>query len=238
MDYGAMYAISSITTYVITVVGVIVAFAEIGITWAKVQWLIAAMTVGLGFGLQEIFANFVSGMIILFERPMRVGDVVTVGDTTGTVTNIRSRATTIVDWDRKELVVPNREFVTGRIVNWSLSDSILRLTITVGAAYGSDTDLIKKTLLEIARLNPTVLTDPEPRAVFTEFGDSTYNYELRVFVPDTESYLLVRHDLNDAIKKAFEEAHIEIAFPQRDLHVRTVEAPFPAQNGRSDNPSR
>ena len=122
LDAGARYAASSVTRYAIMVVGVAIGMRQFGVGWQSVQWLVAAMTVGLGFGLQEIFANFVSGMILLFERPARVGDTVTIGDITGTVTKIQIRATTILDWDNKELIVPNREFVTGNLVNWTLSN--------------------------------------------------------------------------------------------------------------------
>ncbi|MEW6356561.1 MAG: mechanosensitive ion channel domain-containing protein [Planctomycetota bacterium] len=236
MDAGVLYAISAVSRYTLTVVGIAIAFDEIGIGWAKVQWLIAAMTVGLGFGLQEIFANFVSGLIIFFERPMRIGDVVTVGEITGTVTNIRIRATTITDWDRKELIVPNREFVTGQLINWTLSDSILRVILKVGVAYGTDTDLATRILLDVAKANPSVLNEPPPSVIFCEFGDSTYNFELRVFVPDVNAFFTIRHDLNTAIKKAFERENIEIAFPQQDIHIRSVEQAFPIADARERNP--
>ena len=119
-DAGSRFAVTTVVRYVIVVVGVVVTFGQLGIGWSKVQWLVAAVTVGLGFGLQEIFANFVSGLIILFERPIRVGDIVTIGGFSGRVTQIRIRATTIRQWDRKELVVPNKEFITGQLINWSL----------------------------------------------------------------------------------------------------------------------
>ncbi len=227
LDAAVRFAISRISRYAITIVGIILAFNAVGIGWSKVQWLAAAITVGLGFGLQEIFANFVSGLIILFERPMRVGDTVTVGDVTGTVTKIRIRATTIMDWDRKELVVPNREFITGRLVNWTLSDRILRIIIPVGIAYGSDTRLAEQTLMRVARDNETVLEEPAPNVFFMGFGGSALTFELRVFVPNVESFLKVRHELHMAIDRAFREAGIEIAFPQQDIHVRSIRASLP-----------
>jgi potassium efflux system protein len=147
LDSGGRYAFSTISRYVITGVGVVLAFQAIGVGWSSVQWLVAAVSVGLGFGLQEIFANFVSGIIILFERPVRVGDIVTVGDTSGTVARVRIRATTIVNFDRKELIVPNKELITGRIINWTLSDTVTRIEIRVGVAYGSDTQLVQKLML-------------------------------------------------------------------------------------------
>ncbi len=233
LDAAVRFAISKISRYTITIVGIIVAFNAVGIGWAKVQWLAAAVSVGLGFGLQEIFANFVSGLIILFERPIRVGDTVTVGDVTGTVTRIRIRATTITNWDRKELVVPNREFITGRLINWSLSDQILRIIIPVGIAYGSDTELAERTLHQVARENATLVDDPPPTVVFIGFGDSSLNFELRVFVPDIESFIKVRHQLHMAIDREFREAGIEIAFPQQDVHIRSIKAALPIV--RQDN---
>ena len=216
------YAISQLSKYVVFVVGVVWAVGALGVKWGHIQWLVAAMTVGLGFGLQEIFANFISGLIILFERPIRVGDTVTVGEISGTVTRIRIRATTITDWDCKELLVPNKEFVTGRLVNWTLSDKILRITLKVGIAYGSDTGLAEKQLQKIAAEHPLVLKDPEPVVLFHDFGESSLNFELRVYIEGISHYVQIRHDLNRAIDEAFREAGIEIAFPQRDIHVRSV----------------
>lgn len=219
-DQGVRYAYTTISRYLIVVFGVVTAFNFLGVEWGSVQWLVAAMTVGLGFGLQEIFANFVSGIIVLFERPIRIGDVVTVGDTTGVVTQIRTRATTIRDWERKELIVPNRELVTGRIVNWTLNDSVIRITIPLGVAYGSDTRRLRSVLLRVARENPRVLAEPEPSAVFLGFGDSTLNFELRVFVASPEDLVPARNLLNTAIDDTLREEGIEIAFPQRDVNVR------------------
>jgi potassium-dependent mechanosensitive channel len=232
LDPGGRYAITTVSRYLITLVGIVVAFWVIGIGWSNVQWLVAAITVGLGFGLQEIFANFISGIIILFERPMRVGDIVTVGGVSGKVARIRIRATTITDWDRKELIVPNREFITGQLVNWTLSDSILRTVIRVGIAYGSDTELARQLLLKVAREDQHVLDDPPPVAVFDQFGDSTLDFDLRVFAP-IEQFLTLRHDLNTAIDRAFREAGIEIAFPQRDLHIRSIEPVVPIADRRA-----
>ncbi len=229
LEPAVRFAISRVCRYAITVVGLVLAFNAIGIGWDKVQWLAAAMTVGLGFGLQEIFANFVSGLIILFERPMRVGDTVTVGDVTGTVTKIRIRATTILDRDRKELVVPNREFITDRLVNWSLSDNIIRVIIPVGIAYGSDTEKAHRLLLQVARQDPLVLDEPEPLAFFLDFGDSSLGFELRVFVPGIQAWSPVRHSLHMAIDRAFREAGIEISFPQRDIHIRSIKATLPIE---------
>jgi potassium efflux system protein len=226
LDRGGRFAITSIARYTIMVVGVIAAFGAIGIGWSKVQWLVAAMTVGLGFGLQEIFANFVSGLILLFERPIRVGDTVTVGGINGDVTRIRIRATTITDWDRKELVIPNKEFVTGQVINWTLSDTTLRVIVPVGIAYGSNVALAEELLYTVARENEHVLAEPKPKALFMGFGDSSLNFELRVFVPGIDYFLETRHKLNKAIDAAFRKAGVVIAFPQRDIHVRSIDQPL------------
>jgi len=222
-DIGVRYATIAILRYVVVVTGTVLAFGLLGIGWSTVQWLVAAMTVGLGFGLQEIFANFVSGLIILFERPIRIGDTVTIGDTIGTVTKIRIRATTVTDWDRKELIVPNKEFVTGRLVNWTLSDNVLRVIIQVGIAYGSDTELAEKVLYETAGKHPFVLDDPAPVVLFKEFGNSSLGFDLRVYIGDIAHYFPVWHDLHMAIDKAFRAEGITIAFPQRDTHLKTRE---------------
>ena len=227
LDRGVRFAITTLLRYVLAVIGIVWAFGAIGIGWSKVQWLIAAMTVGLGFGLQEIFANFVSGLIILFEQPIRVDDIVTIAEVTGKVSKIRIRATTIRRWDQRELVVPNREFITGRLINWTLSDNILRREFLVGIAYGSDIAKAEKLLYEIARANPLVLEDPPPVVIFKSFGDNSLEFELRVYINGSENYVPVWHGINCAIDKAFREAGIEIAFPQRDIHIRSIHTNIP-----------
>jgi potassium efflux system protein len=219
MDPGARYAYAAVCRYSLTALGIIVALNTMGIRWSNLQWLIAALGVGLGFGLQEIFANFISGLIVLFERPFRVGDTVTVGDISGSVSRIRIRATTIVDWDRKELIVPNKEFITGRLINWSLSDQYIRIRIPVGIAYGSDTRLAEKLLVRAARKNQRVLSEPAPDAVFKGFGDSSLNFELRVYINGIDDWWPMLHELNMTIDSAFKEAGVTIAFPQRDVHL-------------------
>lgn len=226
LDAGARYAAGALTQYLLVVIGAIASFRQIGIGWQSVQWLVAAMTVGLGFGLQEIFANFVSGIILLFERPVRVGDTVTIGNVSGTVTRIRIRATTVQDWDNKELIVPNRDFVTGNLVNWTLSSPNLRVVIQVGIAYGSDTRLATKLLYEVASKHPLVLPDPAPVVVFSNFGASSLDFELRVFACGLLNSRLLRHDLHMAIDDAFREHKIEIAFPQQDVYVRSLPQTF------------
>jgi len=222
IEHGERNAITTLCCYVCMMSGAMFACRTLGIGWSSVQWLVAALTVGLGFGLQEIFANFVSGLIILFERPIRIGDVVTIDSVTGTVTKIRIRATTITDWDRKEYIVPNKEFVTGRLLNWTLSDKTNRVVINVGVAYGSDTDEAIRLLLKAANEHPAILTDPAPMATFEGFGDSCLCLILRAYLPSLDNRLSVISELHRNIDLAFRQADIEIAFPQMDLHVRNM----------------
>lgn len=222
LDTGSKFAVKTIARYIITTVGVVLACSAVGVGWGQVQWLVAAVSVGLGFGLQEIFANFISGLIILFERPIRVGDIVTIGNVSGNVTRIRIRATTIMDWDRKELIIPNKEFITGQVINWNLTDPTMRVVIPVGIAYGSDTRLAQKLLIDVARAHPRVLKDPAPDAPFLSFGESTLNFELRVFVEQPSHSIPTRNDLHFAIDDAFRKAGIEISFHQRDIHLRSL----------------
>jgi potassium-dependent mechanosensitive channel len=219
MESGKRYAITTVAGYLLIGVGVAVVGELLGIRWSNLQWIVAALGVGLGFGLQEIFANFVSGLILLLERPVRVGDMVTVGEVTGKVSRIQIRATTIVDFDLKELIIPNREFITGQLINWSLSDRQTRVVIPVGVAYGSDTELARQTLLDVAAAEDDVLDDPEPTAFFLGFGASSLDFQLRVFIDDTDKLFLVRHRLHMAIDAAFREKNITIAFPQQDVHL-------------------
>lgn len=218
---GSSYAITTLLSYVILSVGFVSGLSALGFAWSKLQWLVAALGVGLGFGLQEIFANFVSGLIILFERPARIGDVITIGDLSGTVSRIRIRATTITDFERKEIIVPNKSFVTDRLINWSLTDSITRITITVGFAYGSDLDKAYDVLMQAARENTLVLKDPEPVALFLSFGASTLDHELRVHIKEVVDRLPATHALNRRIDALCRERGLEIAFSQLDIHIRS-----------------
>jgi len=218
---GDRYTITALTAYIIVAVGLLLALNTIGAQWSQLQWLVAALGVGIGFGLQEIVANFISGLIILFERPIRIGDIVSVGDTDGTVTKIRIRATTIRNWDRKELLVPNKEFITGRLLNWSLSDQVTRLMITVGVAYGTDVERAHALMREAATEHPQVLSDPEPILTFEAFGDNALTLTLRAYIDDISLRIATRTDLHKAINRKFAENGIRIAFPQRDLHLDT-----------------
>lgn len=234
LSQGTPYTITTLLTYVIVAIGGAWAFATLGMSWSKLQWLFAALSVGLGFGMQEIFANFVSGIILLFERPIRVGDTVTINDVTGTVAKIRIRAITIIDPDRKEVIVPNKSFVTGQVTNWALSNTVTRLIVNIGVAYGSDLALVKRLLLQAANEQPGILKDPEPHALFLSFGASTLDHELRVYVGQLSERTSVTDALNRRINELFAENNIDIAFNQLDVFIKNndsgEEIPFVNMN--------
>ena len=221
LEPGVGYAITTLATYIIVFIGIAAALAGLGFQWSRLQWLVAALGVGLGFGLQEIVANFVSGIILLFERPIRVGDTVTIGGITGTVSRIRIRATTLVDWDRKEQIIPNKTFVTQDLTNWTLTDPITRVIIRVGVAYGSDVDRVQELLHRVAEENERVVEEPAPAVFCVELGDSRIEFEVRVFVRDLLDFMPLSHELHSAITRVLKEEGIEIPFPQRDIHIRT-----------------
>ncbi len=223
LEPGNRYAVASISRYLIITSGVIAAIGLMGVGWDDLQWLVAAVGVGLGFGLKEIFANFVSGLIILFERPVRVGDTVTIGEVSGTVSRIQIRATTITDWDNKELIIPNQTLVIEPLINWTLSDQVTRIIFMVGIAYGSDTEKAHRIMMETVTANPLVLEEPGPTIFFVGFGDSSLDFEVRVFVKERILRMPLTHELHMALERALRENGIEIPFPQRDLHLRSVD---------------
>jgi potassium efflux system protein len=229
---GSRYAINTVVRYIVVTIGVIAILNVIGWDWSQIQWLVAALSVGLGFGLQEIVANFVSGLVILFERPVRVGDTVTVGELTGTVSRIRIRATTITDWDRKEIIVPNKSFITEQVVNWTLSDPITRIVIPVGISYGSDVELAHKVMTETLHALPLVLDEPPPNVYFTGFGESSLDFRLHVYSRQLTDRMPLMHAVHQSILGALRKHGIEIPFPQRDLHLRSS---FESSDKRQDD---
>ncbi|QDT38351.1 mechanosensitive ion channel domain-containing protein [Stratiformator vulcanicus] len=237
IDAASRYAITRIVAYLSLILGILAFTSTIGLAWSQVQWLAAGLTVGLGFGLQEVFANFVSGLIILFERPVRVGDIVTVEGVTGIVTRIRIRATTIVNWDRQEFIVPNKEFITGRLLNWTLNDTTNRILINVGIAYGSDTELARSILKQTCAEHPDVLEDPKPLVTMEGFGASSLDFVVRAYLANMDNRLETIHQMHVNIDMAFRKAGIEIAFPQQDIHLRDVPSDWlggPRANGSSE----
>ncbi|GAA4871487.1 mechanosensitive ion channel domain-containing protein [Ferrimonas pelagia] len=216
---GTGFAISTVSKYLVYTIGVFATFSTLGLAWSKMQWLIAALTVGLGFGLQEIFANFISGLIILFEKPIRIGDTVTIRDLTGTVSKIQIRATTIVDWDRKEIIVPNKAFITEQLVNWSLSDAITRVILKVSVARDSDPALVEAVLHQAVQESPLALSQPEPEIFFGGFGSHTQDFEVRAYADEMGKRWPLRHDLHMRITAKFRAKGIVLAYPQMEMHM-------------------
>ena len=222
LGQGANYTITTMLSYTITSIGVLLSLSTLGMSWDKLQWLVAALSLGIGFGLQEIFANFVSGLIILFERPVRIGDVITLGTFSGSVSKIRIRATTVTDFDRKEIIVPNKMFITTQLTNWSLSDTTTRVILRIGVAYGSDLDKTRELLLQAAKENNRVMRDPEPVVYFLNFGASTLDHEMRLYVKELGDRNPAIDEINRRIDKLFREHGIEIAFNQVDVYVKNM----------------
>jgi len=220
---GSAYATTTLLSYAIAGVGFVATLSTLGVSWDKLQWLVAALSVGLGFGMQAIFANFISGIIILFERPVRIGDTITIGNLSGTVSKIRIRATTITDFDRKDIIVPNQTFITGQLINWSLTDTITRVTLKLGVDYGSDLDLVKELLLKAARENPRVLKEPEPHVYFLNFGESTLDHELRMHVRELGDRNPVVDEVNRFINREFKKQHINISFRQMEVYLKNLQ---------------
>lgn len=220
---GTAYATTTLLSYVIISVGVISSLSTLGVSWDKLQWLAAALSVGLGFGLQEIFGNFISGLIILFERPVRIGDLITIGNVTGTVKRIQIRATHITDADNKSVIVPNKTFVTSQLINWTLTDTMTRITLLVNVANGSDLEKVRELLYKAAYDNPRVLHDPEPMVLLQAFGENTLNHELRVHVRELGDRGFATDEINRSIERLFRENNIEIAFRQLEVSVKNRE---------------
>ncbi|NMC21243.1 MAG: mechanosensitive ion channel [Thermogutta sp.] len=221
-DTGLRYAIDTLVGYFVTIVAIVWAFARLGIGWSQVQWLVAAVGVGLGFGLQEIFANFVSGLILLFERPIRVGDVVTLGEYSGVVSRIRIRATTLLNFERKELIVPNKDLITGRILNWTLSDAVNRVEVAVGVAYGTNPQQVIEILTRVAEENQYVTKDIPPAVLFEGFGESSLNFRLFAYLPTLENRLLATNSLHAETAQKLAEAGIRIPFPHHEVFLHPV----------------
>ena len=220
---GNAYAITSVLSYLIMGVGIVSSLGMLGLSWAKLQWLLTALGVGLGFGLQEIFANFISGLIILFERPIRIGDTITLNDLHGKVTRIRIRATTVMDFDHKEIIIPNKTFVTDRLINWSLSDSVTRVVLIFGVAHGSDLDEARRLMLQAIKEVPMILEDPAPEIFCMDYTPDAFNFEVRVYVNDVTHRLATRDALNRGVDRLFRTAGIQIAFRQMEVWLHNRE---------------
>lgn len=218
LDDGVQYTIIRLSHYLMMVFGILTALNLLGIPLTGLAVLFGLVGVGIAFGLQNITSNFVSGIILLFERPINVGDYIDVGETSGRVMSINMRSTTVVTLDNITLIVPNSQFIENTITNWSVEDPKIRAIISIGVAYGSDTELVKNLLLKIAESHPKILSDPKSSVIFKEFGDSSLNFDLRVWILKAIERFEIISDLNYAIDAAFRENNINIPFPQRDVH--------------------
>ncbi|MET1081246.1 MAG: mechanosensitive channel MscK [Pseudomonas sp.] len=222
LGQGSAYATTTLLSYVIAAIGFVSTLSALGVSWDKLQWLVAALSVGLGFGMQEIFANFISGLIILFERPVRIGDVVTIGNLSGTVSKIRIRATTITDFDRKDIIVPNKTFITGQLINWSLTDTVTRVIIKVGVAYETDLDLARRLMLQAVEENPRVLRDPEPQLFFLTISANTFDFELRFHVRELGDRNASTSEILTQIALSFREHKVDMAYNQMDIFIKNL----------------
>lgn len=230
MSPGSQFAIVKIARYLLNLVGIIVAVDSIGLNLSAVLAASTVLLVGIGFGLQNIAQNFVSGLIVLFEQPVRPGDFIKVGDAYGIVEHIGLRATRVVTRDQVTIIVPNSELVNTQVINHSIPTPNLRFAVSVGVAYGTDTDLVRKTLLAVPLGHPQVLSEPPPEVRFEGFGDSSLDFSLLVWISDPREDRRVSSDLRFDIERRFRAEKIEMPFPQRDLHVRS----FPADPTHRD----
>ena len=221
IEEGTRYTFRRIIELTLILIGAIIAFQSIGINLSGLAVIFGLLSVGIGFGLQNITSNFVAGLILLFERPIKVGDRVTVGGVEGDVMDINIRSTTVRSLNNIAIIVPNSEFVSSQVVNWSHGDRKIRLDIEVGVSYQSDLDTVLRSLKEVALENPEILRDPEPDVHLREFGDSSWNMKLRIWIDNPKRHPVVRSDINCAIVRKFRENGVEIPFPQRDLHLRS-----------------
>jgi len=218
---GVPNAISSLTSYLIIGFGIIGAVVSTGINLDSLAMLISALGVGIGFGLQDLVKNFISGLILIFERPIQIGDAVQIEEMNGLVKHIGIRSSTVRTWDGAEVIVPNGNLISNKLINWTLSDKKRRIDIIVGVAYESDVDKVMQTLIECAATHPDILSYPEPAILFNGFADSHLNFELRCWTAKGESWMNIRSEINISINKSFAEKNICIPFPQRDLHIKS-----------------
>jgi len=222
LDIGVSQSMATIVRYVLIIIGLIIIFQTTGIDLSALGLLVGALGVGIGFGLQSITNNFISGLIILFERPIKVGDRIEVADLAGNIIDISARATTIITNDNIAVIVPNSDFINNRVINWSHNNKQVRLNFPVGVSYNEDPERIKKLLMEVANANPGILSSPKPYILFDGYGDSSLNFLVMVW---TSEYIdqprILRSELYYEIFAKFKEHNIEIPFPQQDIHLKS-----------------
>jgi small-conductance mechanosensitive channel len=226
VEAGVGISINRLINYAFVIIGAVIALSTLGIGLSSLAVLMGAFGIGIGFGLQNIVNNFASGLILLFERSIKIGDVVQINGTWGTIKNLGLRATVVQAFDKSEMIVPNSDLVSSTVTNWTLSDRQTRVILPVGVAYGSDVPLVISILKEIAQACPYVMKNPEPQILFMNFGNSSLDFELRVYVSDLDNMLKVRNEINLEIDRKFRENKVEIPFPQNDVHIRTMDDNF------------
>jgi small-conductance mechanosensitive channel len=214
--------VASLTQYGLWVIGVLVALKILNINLTAIAVVAGALGVGIGFGLQNVVANFVCGLVLLVERPIRVRDRITMAGVEGNVRAVNFRSTLIETNDNISVIVPNSEFINSKVINWSIGDPKVRIHVPVGVAYGSNLETVTKALLGVAAETEGVLKQPSPEVRFLEFGNSSLNMELLVWTVDPAQHFLLRSRLNFAIDAAFRREGVEVPFPQRDIHVRSA----------------
>lgn len=227
LDEGLRYAVAVGASYVIFFFGAVVGLQSLGLDLSSVAFLGGAVGLGIGVGLQSVANNFVSGLILLAERPIKVGDRVEIENLTGDVVKIAARSSWVRTNDNVVIIVPNSEFTTKRVTNWTANDRSVRLTLAVGTSYSSDPEQVRRLLLQVAGSHPDVLTNPAPDVIFTDFGDSSLDFELRVWTTNqVRTPYILKSDLYFAIFDLFKREEIELPFPQRDLHIRSISVPL------------
>lgn len=236
IDSGLKYTLSRMSQYIIVIIGLLLSFQFLGIDLTGLAVIFGLLSVGIGFGLQNVTANFISGLIVMFERPITIGDRVEVGGVEGDVIEINIRSTKIRTLNNISIIVPNTEFVSNNVINYSHGDTSFRLDINVGVSYSSDLNTVLKALNDVADEHPKIMKNPPHQVHLTEFGDSSWDMQLRVWVPNVKERYILRNELHQAIVRKFAEMNIEIPFPQRDLHVRSG-VPVPVDTNRVEGDS-
>ena len=219
---GVPFALSRMSHYSVLVLGFIAAIAALGFEIGNLALLVSALGVGIGFGMQNMVNNFISGLILLFERPIKVGDLVSLGELLGRVARIGIRSSTIRTFDGADVIVPNGDLISSQVTNWTLADTRRRVTLPVGVKYGTPAQRVIDLLEQVAHTHPEILEEPAPFAIFMGFGDSALEFELRAWTESADALTIVRSELAVGVQDALAAANIEVPFPQRDLHLKTV----------------
>ena len=226
LETGPQYALAAGVKYIVIFIGFVTVVNLLGINLGAFAVFAGTIGIGIGFGLQDVTKNFISGLVILMEQPIKVGDFIEVEGLPGRVSAINARGTVIDTFDNTAVIVPNSQFISNQVINWSHTVKMIRLAVVVGVAYGSDTALVKKLLLEVAAEHPKILKEPEPYVWFTEFGESSLNFKLLAFIREPDRRMTTKSELNFAIDQKFRQHHVTIPFPQRDLHFKTTQIPL------------